>query len=158
MLLRLKEDYDGAEPSAGSVTVHNLITLGHLVGRGDYLEQAEQTLARYGARAGAAARGIPMIMAALSAWHSSHTQIVIVGAPDAAPTRVLMAAAARHYRPAAVVIPVAPGEAQARLAALLPYVAAMNPGPGGAAAYVCRDFTCQAPLHDAAALAAALAA
>ena len=29
MLLRIKEDYDGAEPAAGSVTVRRLLTLGH---------------------------------------------------------------------------------------------------------------------------------
>ena len=31
VLLRLKEDYDGAEPAAASVTVRNLLMLGHLV-------------------------------------------------------------------------------------------------------------------------------
>ena len=30
MLLRLKEDYDGAEPAASSVGVLNLLTLAHL--------------------------------------------------------------------------------------------------------------------------------
>ena len=33
VLLRLKEDYDGAEPSASSVSVLNLLTLAHLAGR-----------------------------------------------------------------------------------------------------------------------------
>ena len=32
VLLRLKEDYDGAEPAAASVTVRNLLQLAHLVG------------------------------------------------------------------------------------------------------------------------------
>jgi len=157
VLLRLKEDYDGAEPSAAALTAHNLITLGHLIG-GEYLSLAEQTLARYGDRAGAAARGIPMIMAALAAWHAPGSQVVVVGNPQAPATRALLAEAARHYRPFAVVVPVAPGEPQTTLAALLPYVAAMTPGPAGAAAYVCRDFTCQAPVTDPAALAAALTA
>ena len=31
VLLRLKEDYDGAEPAASSVSVLNLLTLSHLV-------------------------------------------------------------------------------------------------------------------------------
>src|SRR4029450_2462407 len=31
VLLRLKEDYDGAEPSASSVSVLNLLTLAHLL-------------------------------------------------------------------------------------------------------------------------------
>ena len=156
VLLRLKEDYDGAEPSAGSISTHNLLTLGHLVGASRYLELAEQTLARYGARAGAAARAIPMMMAALSAWHAAHTQIVIVGDPAAAPTRALQAEAARHYQPFAVVVPVTPGSVQALLARRLPFVAAMSAGDAGAAAYVCREFTCQAPVTTATTLADSL--
>ena len=31
VLLRMKEDYDGAEPTASSVSVLNLLTLSHLV-------------------------------------------------------------------------------------------------------------------------------
>ena len=35
VLLRLKEDYDGAEPAASSVAVLNLLTLAHLTGDAD---------------------------------------------------------------------------------------------------------------------------
>jgi uncharacterized protein YyaL (SSP411 family) len=38
----------------------------------------------------------------------------------------------------------------------LPFVAAMQEGPSGAAAYICRNFTCQAPVTTADALAAGL--
>ena len=48
VLLRLKEDYDGAEPAAGSVSVLNLLTLESLVGGGAWIEKAERTLARFG--------------------------------------------------------------------------------------------------------------
>ena len=117
VLLRLKEDYDGAEPSAGSLATHNLLTLAHLVGGGDYLAQAEQTLARYGARAGTAARAIPMMLAALSAWHARARQVVDRRRPDARATAARCSRElARHYRPFAVVVPVTPGPAQAALA------------------------------------------
>ena len=43
MLLRLKEDYDGAEPAASSVGVLNLLTLAHL---GAELNAAEEPRAR----------------------------------------------------------------------------------------------------------------
>ena len=48
VLLRLKEDYDGAEPAAGSVSVLNLLTLESLVGGGAWIKKAERTLARFG--------------------------------------------------------------------------------------------------------------
>jgi uncharacterized protein YyaL (SSP411 family) len=146
VLLRLKEDQDGAEPSAGSLAAHNLITLGHLVGGGSYIEMAERTLGRYGPRAGTAARAIPMMMAALSEWHAGHSQVVIAGDPAGAPTRALNAELSRHYRPFSVIVPLATGPRQSALAQRLPFVAAMTPGSSGAAAYVCQDFTCHAPV------------
>ena len=57
VLLRLKEDYDGAEPSASSVSVLNLLTFAHLLESGEGIRRAERTLGRYGPRIGAAARG-----------------------------------------------------------------------------------------------------
>ena len=40
VLLRLKEDYDGAEPGAASVTVRNLLVLGDLLGDAASVERA----------------------------------------------------------------------------------------------------------------------
>ena len=84
VLLRLKEDYDGAEPAASSVSALNALTLAHLTGDEAMREQAERTLARYGPRIGAAGRPIPMMLCALSAWHAGLSQVVIVGARDRA--------------------------------------------------------------------------
>jgi hypothetical protein len=51
-----------------------------------------------------------------------------------------------------VTVPVEPGEQQMALARRLPYVAAMD----ATAAYVCRDFACEAPVTDPVSLAASL--
>ncbi len=77
VLLRLKEEYDGAEPSAGAISVLNLLTLSHLVPSDDLHAKAERMLARLGSRIGAAARAVPMMLCALSAWHAGLSQIVI---------------------------------------------------------------------------------
>ena len=74
VLLRLKEDYDGAEPAASSVAVLNLLTLAHLTGAEGALEKVERTLARLGPRIGAAARAVPMMLCALSAWQAGLTR------------------------------------------------------------------------------------
>ena len=44
VLLRLKEDYDGAEPAASSVSVLNLLTLSHLVSGDEWPDRIERTL------------------------------------------------------------------------------------------------------------------
>ena len=86
VLLRLKEDYDGAEPAAGSVAVLNALTLESLLGGGTWLSRAERTLARFGPRLGGAGRVVPMMMCGLSAWYAEHSQIVVVGDPADADT------------------------------------------------------------------------
>jgi uncharacterized protein YyaL (SSP411 family) len=156
VLLRLKEDYDGAEPSAGSVSLNNLLTMAHLTDDEDARRKVERTLGRYGPRAGRAARVIPMALAGLSAWHAGATQIVIVGSE--APAAPLRAELARHYLPFAIVVPIQPGDRQRDLAALVPFVAAMRTAGGAATAFVCRDFACREPVTTAAALASQLTA
>jgi uncharacterized protein YyaL (SSP411 family) len=154
VLLRLKEDYDGAEPSASSVSVLNLLTLAHLTGDDEARRKAERTLGRYGPNAGRASRVIPMMLAGLSTWHAPSGQIVILGGDEqAAPLRRQIA---QRYLPFAVAIPVRPGDHQRRLSEALPFIAAMQPVEGRATAFVCRDFACQAPVTSAEALAAQL--
>ena len=157
VLLRLKEDYDGAEPAASSVSALNLLTIGHLSGGRGAIEKAERTLGRLGPRIGAAARAVPMMLCALSAWHAGMSQVVIAGDPASADTQALRRELARHYLPFGIVIPLRPGAGQDALAAHLPAVAAMAPRDGRAAAYVCREFTCRQPVASADDLATELA-
>jgi uncharacterized protein YyaL (SSP411 family) len=156
VLLRLKEDYDGAEPAASSVSVLNLLALEHLIGGGAWAPKAERTLARFGPRIGAAARVVPMMLAGLSSWHAEHSQVVIVGSPLADDTEALHRTVSRNYLPFALVIRVAPGNEQETLATRLPFVLAMQAQNGRATAYVCRAFTCREPVHEPKALAAQL--
>jgi uncharacterized protein YyaL (SSP411 family) len=158
VLLRLKEEYDGAEPSASSVSVQNLMTLAHLTGDADAARKVERTLARFGARIGAAARAIPGMMGNLSAWHAGQSQIVIVGPRDREDTAALRRVVSSLFLPFAVVVPIEligsdepgePGGPQSRLAELLPWTRAMGQIDGKATAYVCRNFACERPVTDA---------
>jgi hypothetical protein len=146
VLLRLKEDYDGAEPAAASVTVRNLLMLGHLVADAALIDRARRTLERFGPQIGRAVRVMPLMVANVVLWHGGGTQIVIVG-PLGESTDALDRVVARHYLPWAVTIPRRDETAAARLATRLPWMAAMTPR-GAATAYVCSDFTCQAPETD----------
>ena len=157
VLLRLKEDYDGAEPAASSVTVRNLITLSHLVGDAGLRDRAKRTLERYGAALGRIARVMPMMLSNVVFWLSPSAQVVIVGAGGEEGTRALERAVAAVYAPTMTQMPVESGTRQEAIGLVLPWVAAMAPVAGRAAAYVCRDFTCQAPVTDPSALAALVA-
>jgi uncharacterized protein YyaL (SSP411 family) len=144
VLLRLKEDYDGAEPAASSVAALNTLTIANMTGDEQMRRRAERTLARYGLRIGAAGRSVPMMLCALSAWHAGHSQVVIAG-DDANAVRALKEETARHYRPFSIIIPVGPRASREALSRRLPFTASMT-AAAGAAAYVCRDFTCRQPV------------
>jgi uncharacterized protein YyaL (SSP411 family) len=116
--------------------------------------QIEKTLARLGPRAGAAARAVPVLLCGLSAWHAGLSQIVVVGEPGAERTVALERELASNYLPFAIHVPVAPATREA-VGSRLEFVRAMTPRDG-AAAYVCRDFTCRQPVGDPASLAALL--
>jgi len=144
VLLRLKEDYDGAEPSATSVTVMNLLTLSHLTNDPAFEQAIERALGLFASRIAQGARTVPMMMAALSAYHAGISQIVIAGDAAASPTRELLDVARRHYLPFAITIPLDPAHADG-IARLLPWAEAMARRTDAPAAYVCRDFACLAP-------------
>ena len=57
LVLRVKEDYDGAEPSGNSVAVMNLVRLAHMTNRAAFRTSAERTLAAFASRASTRARG-----------------------------------------------------------------------------------------------------
>jgi uncharacterized protein len=156
VLLRMKEDYDGAEPTASSVSVHNLLVLSHLVHDLRWNDRIERTLALFGTRLEQMGRGVPMMAAALSARTAGIRQIVIVeadGVSDGERRGVgdLEQALASHYLPFAVQLRVTSDRRRA-LAGSLPFIAAMRPVDGLTAAYVCRDFTCRQPVTTVPAL------
>jgi hypothetical protein len=150
VLLRLKEDYDGAEPGAASVTVHNLLVLGELLGDTAGVERARRTLERYGTQIGRVVRVMPFMVSNIAHWHARKAQIVVAGPPSAPGTRALERVVAGRYLPFAVVVPVQAGQNDSL--ARLPWLAAMGQRDGHASAYVCYDFTCQTPITDPGAL------
>ena len=150
VLLRLKEDYDGAEPAASSVSVMNLLTLSHLVD--SFSEKIEPTLGIFSSRVSQSGRVVPMLLAALSAYHTGTPQLVIVGDPAAQDTNSLYEVVRHRYRPTTIVVPVVP-QSLDKTAALLPWIAGMKMVDGRATAYLCRDFTCESPTTEAGELA-----
>ena len=148
VLLRMKEDYDGAEPAAGSVAVATALRLVHLAPEPGLVARIERALARGGPTIGQAARAVPFLLADLATYHAGLRQIVIVGPPDDEATLALQAVVAQRYLPFSIVVPVAPGHGQARLAHLLPFLETLVMRDQRPTAYVCEGFACQAPTTD----------
>jgi len=145
VLLRLKEDYDGAEPSATSVSVLNLLTLSHLTSDAGFEQSIERAFGMFASRIEQGARMVPMMMAALSAYHAGISQIVVTGDPAASATAALNEVVSRRYLPFAITIPLV-AEHAASLTRLLPWTDGLARRSETPAAYVCRNFTCEIPV------------
>jgi uncharacterized protein YyaL (SSP411 family) len=144
LVLRVKEDYDGAEPSGNSIAISNLLRLGHMTGRAEWQEKAERALRAFGAKMTTGPTGLPQMLAAAMLAATPPKQIVFGGPREALET--LRAAISSRYLPFHSLL-------WSGSAGLNPELANMGPVDGHPAAYVCENFTCQLPVTEAEKLA-----
>jgi uncharacterized protein YyaL (SSP411 family) len=150
LVMRIKEDYDGAEPSGNSIAVLNLLRLAQITDRPDFRASAARALEAFGSRMVAAPVGVPQMLVAYDFSMSKAKQIVLVGERDAPDTRRMLAALHSRFVPHGIVLLVN-AESRQALARYLPTIAEMTAIGGQAAAYVCEDYACQLPTADVAA-------
>ena len=153
VLLRMKEDYDGAEPTASSVAVMNLLFLSHLTAAQGFTEKIERTFRLFGERLVQQARVMPMMMAALSTYQAGIRLVVILGPSDSDETKALRRVLSSRYLPFMVEVPIEPGVRQQETGRILPFVRTMHMLDGRATAFVCEQFACRQPVNEEAALA-----
>ena len=152
LVIRIKEDYDGAEPSGNSIAVLNLLRLAQMTDRPDFRASAARALEAFGSRMVAAPVGVPQMLVAYEFSISKPRQIILVGQRDAPDTRQLLAALHSRFVPHRIVLLVN-AESRRALARYLPTVADMTAIGGQATAYVCQDYACKLPTADPAAFA-----
>ena len=151
LLVRQKEFFDGAVLSGNAASFSNLLRLARMTGRTTYEERAEALLR---AASGALARmpaGFTGMLCGLDFALGPTAEVVIAGRRGAADTRGLVDIVMGGYRPRKVTLLNDP-DATPGLSHLAPFVAEQKPRNGTAAAYVCRNFQCEAPVTDGEAL------
>jgi uncharacterized protein YyaL (SSP411 family) len=153
LVLRLKEDYDGAEPSGNSIAILNLLRLAQITGRAGFRASAERALAAFASRLAIAPVALPAMLTACEFFLAEPRQIVVAGPRDAAGTRALLRAFHARFVANRIVLLVDTDETRRALAAQIPAIQAMQPAGGIPSAYVCRNYTCQLPVTEAAQLA-----
>ena len=153
ILLRMKEDYDGAEPSANSASVLNLLRLAQMTDNEEWRREAEKGIAVFSARLEAFPQAMPQMLAALDLYLSKPKQIILAGTPGAADTRALLEVVHGRFIPNKILLLADGAEGQKELSQLLPVISTMTPLKGKATAYVCENYTCQLPTSDPAVLA-----
>jgi uncharacterized protein YyaL (SSP411 family) len=138
LLLRMKDDYDGAEPSGNAMAVLGLLRLAQFTDRSEFRDAADRALASFSGALSSMPTAVPQMLVALDYSLSRPRQIVFAGNPDA-----FVEELRKMFLPKRAVM--LAGDALARY---LPVVATMKPVDGKPAAYVCENYVCQLPTTD----------
>jgi uncharacterized protein len=154
VLVRMKEDYDGAEPAPNSVAALNLVRLDWMLGLPSARSKAEATIAAFRTQWSTHPHALPQLLCAVELALESPRTVVLAGDAGSEQLRALATILHERLGPQRVVLHVDGGAAQAWLAARRPYLAEMKADQ--ATAFVCEDFTCRQPVRTPAELRAAL--
>ena len=152
LVLRVKEDYDGAEPSGNSVAILNLLRLAQITNRAEFRESAELAVKAFIPRLTHVPAALPQMLAACEFLLGDVRQILLVGERGAEDTGALVRELYRRFVPNRIVLLVDSAETRSALGAGMPALAETHKLDGRAAAYVCRNGTCQLPVSDPARL------
>ena len=157
ILFRIKEDYDGAEPSPNSLSALNLLRLSQITGNEAFREKAQQTLRAFGDQMAKIPTALPQLLCAADAFEVKPLQIVIAGHRDEAQTRALLEEVHAHFLPNKVLLLADGGIGQEWLGRKLEFIRAAKPQGDKSTAFVCENFVCQLPVTERAELRALLA-
>ena len=144
LVMRIKEDYDGAEPSGNSVAAGNLQRLAQMTGRKDLRESAARLLRAFASRVTASPVIAPQMLAAYDFSLSKPKQVILV---DGEGRDALLRELHTRFAPNKIALLV-DAQSRAPLSAYLEVIATMTAKDGRATAYVCEDYTCQLPTAD----------
>ncbi|MFI5350417.1 MAG: hypothetical protein ACHQ2Z_12795, partial [Elusimicrobiota bacterium] len=145
LFARAIEDHDGVEPAASSALADAALRLYELTGRESLRRFADETLERFGARAGERAMAMPYLLSALDRALGEPKTLVIAGL-DLPGGGEMLSEARSKLRPDLVVAGFT-SKTKKDLAALLPAVADMADS-AKATAYLCVNRACGLPLAD----------
>jgi uncharacterized protein len=148
VFVRMKDDNDGAEPAASSIAALNLLRLSQIYEDPKLAERAKSTIDAFATILLQFPSGMPQMLVAVENSLGKPRQIVIAGKRDSPETKALVKEVHRHFLPSAIVILADANEGQRYLGEKNQAIRAMSPVEGKPAAYVCKNFTCKAPVTD----------
>lgn len=148
ILLRMKEDYDGAEPSPNSIAVLNLLRLAEMLDQQEFRDMAVKTLAAFGSRLEQVPSAMPQMMVAFEYHLSKPKQIVVAGKLDATDTQAMLRAVYREFIPNKILLLADGGANQEFLGEHLEFIREVKPIDAKATAYVCENYVCQLPTTE----------
>ena len=157
ILVRMKNDYDGAEPAGNSIAAMNLLRLARITENKEWFKKGEAILSFFADGLLTYPFGRPAMTAAYDLYRQKPRQIIIVGDPDAADTKQLVNIINTFYLPTTMVLLADNGPGQRYLEQNMPFMKSMSAIDNKATAYVCENFTCKRPVNSGQELASLIA-
>jgi len=139
LILRVKDDYDGAEPSGNSVATLALLKLAAMTGRDDFRKPADATLRLFAHRLQNLPQAMPFMLQALDFGLDEPRRVVIAGESGSPKTKALLRAAHSIYQPNKIIL--------GNTGPVEPFTQTL-PARGEATVYVCTGNSCQPPTDD----------
>jgi uncharacterized protein YyaL (SSP411 family) len=149
LVLRLKDDYDGAEPSGNSIAWMNLLRLAQITNRPEYHSAAERTARALAPRIAGQPVAVPQMLVAAMFALDPKRQIVLAGDPRTDGMRALLHALRGRFLPGSVVLLADSEETRTKLSRFAPEIREMREVNGRPTAFVCRNYACELPVNDA---------
>jgi uncharacterized protein len=146
VVVRLKEDYDGAEPAATSTAALNLFRLSSLTMNDAAREQGRRAIAAFRGRWEEAPQAMPQLLCAFESALEPPRHIVLTGDPSSQGFAALVSVCHEKAGPRRTLIALdGTKSSRAWFAGLAPWVESMGAKKGAPVAYVCEEFVCRAP-------------
>ena len=148
LLTRMRESYDGAEPTGNSVAAMNLLRLSRLLNRDEWRELGQQTIASFGETLEQYPPALPLMLSAYDLLTAPPHQTVVTGNPTEEKTQQMLALINSHYLPNSQLLLADGGDNQRALSRYLPYLATLTAPAGEASVTLCENFTCRLPITE----------
>jgi uncharacterized protein YyaL (SSP411 family) len=157
LIARTQDAHDNATPSGNAMAVTGLLRLVQLTGQAELREKAAAALHSHRGLLAGNPLAAGQMLIALDFYLGPVQEVAIVGDPAAEDTRRVLRAARQGFHPRRILaLKSLSADAQA-VDEQVPLLAGKT-AEGAVTTYVCRDFTCQAPLVGPQAAEAALGA
>lgn len=143
ILIRMKDEYDGAEPAPSSVSVLNLLRLAGVTGDSAYRSRAGEVIGSFTSPIRQMPAAVPYMLGAVEKFLHQGQQIFLSGQPDQKQSRPLLEVIHGGLLPNKTVM-FLPGEKSPLNASYRD----LAKDEAGVRAYVCQDFTCKLPTAD----------
>ncbi|MEJ0088309.1 MAG: thioredoxin domain-containing protein [Limisphaerales bacterium] len=140
LILRVKDDYDGAEPSGNSVAALALLKLGAITGRKNFTEAAKKTLNLFAHRLQNFPQALPFMLHAVDFQLEEPRRIVIAGEVSSTQGKELLHAAHSVYQSNKII--------SGNVGAVEEFARTL-PAKSAAVVYLCTGNACQPPTSDA---------